>query len=76
VFLQSPNQGIGVVEGRFFPVPQARTVPAAKATGHERIFSDPKTDRIFVLTGFQENRVRDYLIYQADDAPEPPPPPD
>ncbi|MDQ3757640.1 MAG: hypothetical protein M3394_07315, partial [Actinomycetota bacterium] len=75
VFFQSPSFGLGVAEGRFFPMPQARTL-ARKVTGHERIFSDAKTGRVFVLEGADDTKQPSYRIYQADAAPVPPAPAD
>ena len=78
VFFQSPSFGLGVVEGRFFPVPQARTDPARKATGQERIWADGPTNRLFVLEGdaINQNKVPDYRVYRTEPAPVPPSAPD
>jgi hypothetical protein len=76
IFFQSPSYGFGVAEGRFFPLPQARTVPA-KVVGNARILSDAKSKRVFVLEGYNtDNRARAYKIYAVDAAPTPPGLPD
>ncbi|HEX2039388.1 MAG TPA: hypothetical protein VHF47_06605 [Acidimicrobiales bacterium] len=80
VFFQSPTFGLGVAEGRFFPLPQARTLPRL-TTGQERILSDARTGRVFVLegdsaAGTTTPRVAAYKIYKTDAAPVPPPAPD
>ena len=75
VFFQSPHFGLGVVEGRYFPLPQARRVDR-KAQGQERILVDTPTNRIFVLEGYGTDKARAYRIYRTQPAPVPPPPPD
>lgn len=75
VFFQSSTFGIGVIEGRFFPIPQARTTPR-KTMGQERIFSDHQTNRVFVLEGLDQNKPPAYRIYRTEAAPLPPPQPD
>ena len=78
VYFQSPSFGLGVVEGRFFPVPQARTDAARKATGQERIWADAATNRVFVLEGdaINQNKAAAYRIYRTEPAPVPPSAPD
>lgn len=76
VFFLSPTFGLGVAEGRFFPIPQAKTRPELAAPGQERIFSDSTTGRVFVLTGEATGKDYVYRIYQAGQAPVPPPNPD
>lgn len=75
LFFVSKAFGLGVVEGRFFPMPQPRTYPAYRAIADENIWSDPKTGRVFVLRGVIERELS-YQVFQADPAPVPPPPPD
>jgi len=75
VFFQSSTFGLGVVEGRFFPIPQARTVPN-HVTGQHRIWADAKTNRVFVLEGDNfTGTAYSYRIYRLAPAPVPPPPP-
>ena len=74
-FFQSKHFGMGVAEGRFFPIPQARTMPK-QVTGQERIWSDARTNRLFVLDGDTNAKATAYTIYRTDAAPTPPPPPD
>jgi hypothetical protein len=76
LFFLSPDFGLGLVEGRFFPIPQARTLPSASAKAQERILSDAKTGRVFVLSGVGNDKAPAYTIYKVDAAPAPPPPPD
>ena len=78
VFFQSPHFGLGVVEGRFFPIPQARTDPEKKVTGQERIWADAATNRVFVLEGdaVSQTKGRVYRIYRTGPAPVPPAAPD
>ena len=72
VFYQSPNFGLGVVEARFFPLPQARRVDH-RAPGRERILSDARTNRVFVLEGASPGeKVRAYRVYRVQPAPRPP----
>lgn len=77
LFFQSSSFGLGVVEGRFFPIPQARTLPR-RAQGQERILADAATQRIFVLEGrgLGSTKAEAYRIYRTDKAPAPPAPPD
>lgn len=81
VFFQSPGFGLGVVEGRFFPIPQART-SEPRTKGQERILSDAKTGRVFVLHGYaladpgQPTKDLAYRIYRIGSAPLPPASPD
>lgn len=78
VFFQSPTFGLGVVEGRFFPIPQARTFPR-RAQAQERILSDAATGRVFVLEGWTvltEKKAQAYRIYHTEPAPVPPSAPD
>lgn len=79
VFFQSSTFGLGVVEGRFFPIPQARTMPRL-VSGQERIWSDAATRRVFVLEGDNfsntPTKARSYRIYTTDPAPLPPTAPD
>jgi hypothetical protein len=75
VFFQSAHFGLGVAEGRFFPIPQARTMPRP-TKGQERIWSDASTSRIFVLDGDDTAKAAAYRIFQTGPAPVPPPPPD
>lgn len=76
LFIQSPHLGVGIAEGRFYPIPQARTFPHLKANGQERIISDAKTGRLFILTGSSNSKAKEYTIYDAGKAPIPPPAPD
>lgn len=76
LFFMSPVLGLGIAEGRFYPIPQARIHPALKVDGQERIISVTDTGRIFVLPGTQANRADSYTIYDVGDAPTPPRPPD
>lgn len=76
VYFVSRTYGLGVVEGRFFPVPQARMLASARFDGQERIWSDPNTNRVFVLEGNGFEKDHRYRIYRVDPAPEPPPPTD
>lgn len=73
-FFQSNDLGLGMAEGRFFPIPQARTRTDRKDKGTEMILSDAATNRVFVLPGVAKPVA--YTIYQSDAAPVPPPPPD
>ena len=76
LFFQSPHFGFGLAEGRFFPIPQARTLASARSEGQEFILSDHATGRVFVLGGWGLHKANHYTIYQVDPAPAPPPPPD
>lgn len=76
IFSLSSNFGLGVAEGRFFPIPQARTYTDEKAPGQERLISDAKSGRLYVLTGTGANRAAAYKIYDVGTAPLPPAPPD
>lgn len=76
IFFVSNSYGLGVVEGRFFPMPQPRTYPAYKSVADEDVWSDPKTGRVFVLRGTLGQRALRYEVFQAGSAPAPPPPPD
>lgn len=75
-FFQSPVVGVGVAEGRFDPIPQARTFSTGKGDGQERIISDAEGGRILVLVGSNNDREAAYRIYDVGPAPVPPPPPD
>jgi hypothetical protein len=79
IFFQSAAFGLGVGEGRFFPIPQARTHPEFK-TGQERIWSDAATNRVFVLQGDgignNPSSSPVWHVYKTGPAPEPPPAPD
>lgn len=76
LFFLSPKLGLGIAEGRFYPIPQARTFADIKAEARERIISDPKTNTILVLTGFATDRAQTYTVYDVGPAPAPPPQPD
>lgn len=76
LFFQSPQLGIGIGEGRFYPIPQARTYPTLAAEAQDRIYVDTKNGRIFVLTSPVSKRSDKYVIYDVGHAPVPPPPPD
>lgn len=76
LFYLSPTFGLGVVEGRFFPVPQARTLPDRASEASERIYSDYKTGKFYVLPGSFAGRPTFYTVYHGGTAPTPPPPPD
>lgn len=76
LFFQSPAFGVGIADGRYFPIPQARTAPSRRGPGQERIWADPKTNRIFVLGGTGGTKDSAYKIYDIGTAPVPPPPPD
>ncbi|HVF74320.1 MAG TPA: hypothetical protein VM938_04675 [Acidimicrobiales bacterium] len=76
LFFQSRISGLGIAEGRFYPIPQARSFSDRSADGQERIISDGKNGRLFVLTGYQTTRVPAYTIYDIGQAPAPPPPAD
>ena len=75
-FFKTATNGFGVVEGRFFPVPQARTVARPDYWSHERIYYDAKTSRAFVLEGIHAQKHHDYLVFEVEPALPPPPPPD
>jgi hypothetical protein len=76
VFFLSKGFGFGVVEARFFPMPQPRTYPTYKSVADEQIWSDPKTGRVWALRGNGGERALAYEVFQAGTAPRPPPPPD
>lgn len=76
LYFQSHTFGVGVTEGRFSPMPQARTLPAAKAPGQERIISNPRNGNFLVLTGNSTLKAYSYIVYRADSAPAPPAPSD
>ena len=78
LFLQSPILGLGIAEGRFSPIPQARSYPSMQAAGQERLISHAKTRRLYVLTGAgsTNDRSETYMIYDIGEAPIPSPPPD
>ncbi|MDQ3757956.1 MAG: hypothetical protein M3394_08920, partial [Actinomycetota bacterium] len=76
VFFLSSTHGLGVVEARFFPVPQARTRLDLASRSQEAIVSDARNNRIFVLPGPFSNRAKEYVIYRTRPAPTPPSPPD
>lgn len=77
LFFQSKTFGLGVAEGRFFPIPQARTMPR-RVSGQERILSDAQTGRVFVLEGDGKtsSKAMAYRIYKTGASPVPPAPPD
>jgi hypothetical protein len=75
-FFQSPTFGLGIVEGRFFPIPQARSRRDMAADGQERIISDAVTNRLFVIRGIANDKEDAYTIYRTSPAPTPPSPPD
>lgn len=60
LYFQAPEFGLGVVDGRLFPVPQARSDPGLAAPGRNRILVDSVTGRIFVLPEGADG----YTIYQ------------
>jgi hypothetical protein len=74
IFFQSPNFGLGVVEGRYFPLPQARRMDH-RVPARERILSDARTNRVFVLEQYGK-KDRYYRIYRVQPASTPPAPPD
>jgi hypothetical protein len=74
LYFQSDVRKVGVAEGRFFPIAQARTGGVA-ALGQERIVSDAPSGRFFVLTGVTTAKAYDYRIFEAGVPPVPPPPP-
>lgn len=76
VFFQSPTYGLGVAEGRFFPIPQALTSPTILFPGKERILSDSRTGRIFVLTKPSGGMASSYQIYKVPPVPVSPSAPD
>jgi hypothetical protein len=76
LFFQSKSTGLGIAEGRFYPIPQARAFPDRSVDSQERIISDGKNGRLFVLAGVQNERAPAYVIYDIGQAPAPPPPPD
>lgn len=76
LFFQSKTYGVGIAEGRFFPIPQALTLPTRLAPGQERILSDNRTGRFFVLEGRVDERETFYRIYKTSTAPAPPAVPD
>lgn len=76
VFFLSDDFGLGVAEGRFFPIPQAKAMPSERSAAQERIFSDARTGRVFVLRGDMGDKEINYRVYQAGTAPAPPAPPD
>lgn len=76
LFFQSPSYGLGVAEGRFFPIPQALTLATAKYDGKERILSDSRTGRFFVLHSVKGDKAPAYKVYKAPPTPAPPAAPD
>jgi hypothetical protein len=72
----SSTYGLGYAEGRFYPIPQARTFPALKASGQERIFTDNVSGYIYVLVGRNNGREDSYRVYDFGTAPLPPSDPD
>lgn len=74
LFFQSNTFGLGVADGRFFPIPQARVRADKKGFGQERITSDPATGRFFVLEGQSSERAKAYTIYDSGPSVQPPPP--
>lgn len=76
LFFVSNTYGMGIAEGRFYPIPQARLYPDLAAGAQERIISDSKRGIIFVLLESGSKRAADYLIYETGQAPLPPPEPD
>ncbi|HEX7168508.1 MAG TPA: hypothetical protein VF230_16120 [Acidimicrobiales bacterium] len=76
VFFQSASYGLGVVEGRFFPIPQAITAASIRAEGQEKLWSDSRTGKLFVLEGMLGEKRQAYKIYKLGPAPTPPAEPD
>ena len=76
LFFLSPTYGLGFAEGRFFPLPQARTDASLRTEGHERIISDDRTHRLFVLPGQDSGRSDHYDLYRVGTPPRPPGRPD
>ncbi|MDQ3756304.1 MAG: hypothetical protein M3394_00405 [Actinomycetota bacterium] len=72
IFFLSPTDGLGVVEGRYFPVPQARTQRSLAGRGQERLISDARNNRLFVLYGTGLQKARDHVIYRYRPASKPP----
>ena len=75
LYFLSPTYGLGFAEGRFFPLPQARTDVSRASEGHEQLISDPKSRRLFVLAG-DDKRAPAYEIFRTQVPPAPPAPPD
>ena len=71
LFFQSPSYGVGVADARFFPIPQASTLPSLQFEGQEKIYGDG-VSRFFVLPGRFTERAAEYTIYDAGPAPVPP----
>ena len=76
VFFQSPTFGLGIVEGRFFPIPQAKAARTLAANGQEELILEPRTNKLFVLEGASTSKTHSYKIYRVPPAPVPPPPAD
>lgn len=70
LYFQAPQFGLGVVEGRLFPVPQGRSDSQLAAQGNAPILVDPPTGRVFVLPRGADG----YRIYrQPDEVADAPP---
>ncbi|MBW3536212.1 MAG: hypothetical protein KY395_00395 [Actinobacteria bacterium] len=76
LFFQSATYGVGIAEGRFFPIPQALTLPTARFPGKDRILSDARTGRFFVLTKPGTAQAPAYDVYAMPPTPRPPAAPD
>jgi len=80
LFALGDFNGLGVVEGRYFPVPQARTERRLAAVGSARIYTDWVSGRLFVLAGGSSRSTVSaapaYTIYRLPAAAAPPAAPD
>ena len=73
VFFLGPEYGLGVFDGRAFPVPQARSDSRLAAEGLKRLYSDAATGRLFVRP---HGDVTGYAIYRPPSRLVPAAPPD
>jgi hypothetical protein len=76
LYFLSRDLGLGVAEGRHFPIPQAKVRRDLAARGQELLIGDERNRRVFVMRGAQAERDHHYTIYRMQPAPAPPPPPD
>jgi hypothetical protein len=73
LFFMSPSHGLGVIEGRYFPVPQARAQRSLRDNAQQRIYIDSRTNRVFVIPDRLAYVPQPaYAIYRVDPAPAPP----
>lgn len=69
LYFQGPAYGLGVVEGRLFPVPQARSDAALAGDGLHRVLVDAATGRVLVMRLGEAG----YTIYRQPDLVDAPP---